>query len=388
MGLITSYNLRSMIARKGTAAMTAGGIAMVVAVFVMTLALAQGFRATLVASGSPQNAIVLRKSATAETMSSVLRDDVPIVESLPQVARDADGRPLASPELLTIIALPRISNNQPANVPLRGVGPKAFEVRDGITMAEGRRFAFGTREINVGRLAMGRFKGLTLDSDVKFGGATWKIVGVFTANDASFESEIWGDVDLMMPAFQRRGYQSVIVKLTDPSAFDSFKTAVETDPRMFLQPQREQEYYAEQSRQLTTVIRVFGTFVTLILAVGAVFGAMNTMYAAVAFRTREIGTMRALGFSPLRIVTAFLAESVALALVGGVIGCMLALPIHGLSTGTTNFSSFSEVAFKFRITPALLAGGMVFAGLMGAAGGLLPAIRAARIPVARALREI
>ena len=223
---------------------------------------------------------------------------------------------------------------------------------------------------------------------MKFGGATWKVVGVFTADDASFESEIWGDIDLMMPAFQRNGYQSMTVKLVDPSAFDSFKSAVEGDPRLYLQPQREQDYYAAQSVAMTTVIRVFGTFVTLILSIGAVFGAMNTMYAAVAYRTREIGTLRALGFSRSRIVTAFLAESIALALVGGVIGCLLALPVHGLSTGTTNFSSFSEVAFKFRITPGLLVGGLIFSAVMGAVGGLLPAIRAARIPVARALREI
>src|SRR6185295_13741526 len=388
MGLIASYNLRSMIVRKGTAAMTAGGIAMVVAVFVMTLAIAQGFRQTLVVSGSPQNAIVLRKGATAETVSAVLRTDVPIVESLPQVARSPDGRPLSSSELVTIIALPRISDNQPANVPARGVGPRAYDVRDSLKIVEGRRFNAGAREINVGRAAVGRFKGLTLGSEVKFGSAVWKVAGVFTADDAAFESEVWGDVDLMMPAFQRNGYQSMTVKLTDPSMFESFKTAVEGDPRLYLQPQREQDYYAEQSRAMTTVIRVFGTFVTLILSVGAVFGAMNTMYAAVAYRTREIGTLRALGFSRFRIVTAFLAESIALALIGGVLGCILALPVHGLSTGTTNFASFSEVAFKFRITPALLAGGLFFSAVMGAVGGLLPAIRAARIPVARALREI
>jgi putative ABC transport system permease protein len=388
MGLIASYNLRSMIVRKGTAAMTAGGIAMVVAVFVMTLAIAQGFRQTLVASGSPQNAILLRKGATAETVSAVLRSDVPIIEALPQVARGADGRPLASSELVVIIALPRQSDNQPANVPARGVGPKAFEVRDSLTFVEGRRFAPGTREINVGKAAVGRFKGLALGSDVKFGATTWHVAGVFTADDASFESEVWGDVDLMMPAFQRDGYQSMTVKLADPSMFDSFKATVEGDPRLYLQPQREQEYYAAQSQAMTTVIRVFGTFVTLILAIGAVFGAMNTMYAAVAYRTREIGTLRALGFSRVRIVSAFLAESIALATAGGVLGCLLALPVHGLSTGTTNFSSFSEVAFKFRITPGLLVGGLIFSMLMGAVGGLLPAIRAARIPVARALREI
>jgi putative ABC transport system permease protein len=388
MGLIASYNLRSMIVRKGTAAMTAGGIAMVVAVFVMTLAIAQGFRQTLVASGSPQNAIVLRKGATAETVSAVLRTDVPIVESLPQVARSLDGRPLSSSELVLIIAVPRISDNQPANVPVRGVGPRAYDVRDSLKLVEGRRFTPGTREINVGRAAVGRFKGLTLGSNVRFGGAAWTVVGVFTADDAAFESEVWGDVDLMMPAFQRNGYQSMTVKLADPAMFDSFKATLEGDPRLHLRPQREQDYYAEQSQALTTVIRVFGTFVTLILAIGAMFGAMNTMYAAVAYRTREIGTLRALGFTRFRIVTAFLAESTALALLGGILGCLLALPVHGLSTGTTNFASFSEVAFKFRITPALLAGGLIFSALMGAAGGLLPAIRAARIPIARALREI
>ena len=207
MGLIASYNLRSMIVRKGTAAMTAGGIAMVVAVFVMTLAIAQGFRQTLVASGSPQNAIVLRKGATAETVSAVLRTDVPIVESLPQVARSLDGRPLSSSELVLIIAVPRISDNQPANVPVRGVGPRAYDVRDSLKLVEGRRFTPGTREINVGRAAVGRFKGLTLGSNVRFGGAAWTVVGVFTADDAAFESEVWGDVDLMMPAFQRNGYQ-------------------------------------------------------------------------------------------------------------------------------------------------------------------------------------
>ena len=388
MGLISNYNLRSMLVRKATAAMTAGGIAMVVAVFVMTLAIAQGFRATLVASGSPQNAIVLRKGATAETVSAVLRSDVPILESFPQIARNADGRPLASPELVVIIALPRVTDNQPANVPVRGIGPRAFDLRANMRFVEGRRLTPGTREVNVGRLATNRFKGLSLGSDVKFGSNVWKVVGIFTADDASFESEIWGDVDLMQPAFQRNGYQSLTVKLADPSMFDSFKAAVEGDPRLMLEPQREQDYYADQARPVTTVISVFGTFVTLILSIGAMAGAMNTMYAAVAYRTREIGTLRALGFGRFRIITAFLVESVALAVLGGVAGCVLALPVHGLSTGTTNFSSFSEVAFKFRITPTLLVGGVMFAVVMGALGGLLPALRAARIPVARALREI
>ncbi|HEV3139744.1 MAG TPA: ABC transporter permease [Vicinamibacterales bacterium] len=388
MGLVSSYNLRSMLVRKGTAAMTAMGIAMVVAVFVMTLSIAQGFRSTLISSGQIDNAIVLRKGSTSETVSAVLRPQVPLIEAMRQVARGKDGRPLVSPELVVIISLPRTTDGQPANVPVRGVGAKAYEVRDTIKMVEGRRFTPGTREVNVGKQGVGRFKGLTLGSDIKIGTATWKVVGVFTADDASFESEVWGDVDLMQPAFQRNGYQSATVKLNDPSAFESFEAAMAADPRLDLKPQREREYYEAQSSTTATLIRIFATFVTTILSIGAVFGAMNTMYAAVAYRTREIGTLRALGFSRFRIVTAFLAESIALAVIGGVIGCVLALPVNGISTGAMNMVSFTELAFKFRVTPGLIVGGMIFSAAMGAVGGLLPALRAARIPVARALREI
>jgi len=313
---------------------------------------------------------------------------LPLIEALPQVARAADGHALVSPELVVIISLPRASDNNPANVPARGVGPLAFEIRNTLTFVEGRRFAPGTREINVGKQASVRFKGLTLGSDVKFSGATWTVVGVFTDNDASFESEVWGDVDLMMPAFQRNGYQSATVKLSDRSAFESFAAAVSADPRLDLKAYPERDYYEGQSETTGTLIRVFATFVTAILSIGAVFGAMNTMYAAVAYRTREIGTLRALGFSRARIVSAFLVESMALAVIGGAIGCVLALPVHGLSTGAMNMTSFSELAFKFRITPGLLVNGLIFSAVMGAVGGLLPAIRAARIPVARALREI
>jgi putative ABC transport system permease protein len=304
------------------------------------------------------------------------------------VARARDGHPLASPELVVIISLPRSTDGNPANVPVRGVGPLAFEIRNTLTFVEGRRFTPGTREINVGRQAVNRFRGVTLGSDVKFGSATWTVVGIFTADDASFESEVWGDVDLMMPAFQRNGYQSTTVKLIDPSAFASFQNAVATDPRLDLKAYPERDYYESQSETTGTLMRIFALFVTTILSIGAVFGAMNTMYAAVAYRTREIGTLRALGFSRVRIIAAFLVESVALALIGGAIGCILALPVHGISTGAMNMTSFSELAFKFRITPALLGAGLVFSALMGAVGGLLPALRAARIPVARALREI
>ena len=388
MGLVGSYNLRSMLVRKGTAAMTAMGIAMVVAVFVMTMSIAQGFRLTLVSSGQVDNAIVLRKGATSETVSAVTRQQVPLLEAMPQVARGKDGRPLVSPEMVVIISLPRTTDGAPANVPVRGVGPKAYEVRDTIKIVEGRRFTPGMREVNVGKQGVGRFKGLTVGSDVKISNLMWKVVGVFTAEDASFETEIWGDVDLMQPAFQRQGYQSATVKLNDPSTFDSFQAAIAADPRFDLKPERERDYYEAQSSTTATLIRIFATFVTTILSIGAVFGAMNTMYAAVAYRTREIGTLRALGFSRFRIVTAFLAESIALAIIGGVVGCIIALPVNGISTGAMNMVSFTELAFKFRITPGLLAGGMIFSAAMGAVGGLLPAFRAARIPVARALREI
>jgi putative ABC transport system permease protein len=388
MGLVGHYNLRSIFARKGTAAMTALGIAMVVATFVITLALAQGFRATLVSSGLPDNAIVLRQGSLSENVSMVPRDVVPLVETLPQIARDGEGRPLASPELLVIISRPRASDGQPANVPLRGVGPRAFDVRSAVHFIEGRRFQPGLSEIVVGRLAAERFEGLRLGSTIRFGNNTWTVVGIFAANDAAYESEVWGDVDLMLPAFQRPSYQSITVKLAGPAALDSFKAALESDNRLELGAQSERDYYASQSVLMTTMIRVLGSFVTLILSIGAMFGAMNTMYAAVAYRIREIGTLRALGFSRARIMSAFVAESVLLALVGGLVGCLIALPVHGISTGTTNWQSFSEVAFRFRITPALLAGGLAFAAIMGALGGLLPAIRAARVPIAQALREI
>ncbi len=262
MGLIASYNLRSMMVRKGTAAMTAMGIAMVVAVFVMTLAIAQGFNGALVASGSNENAILLRKGATSETVSGVLRSQLPLIEACRRSRAPPTATSLASPELVVIIALPRVSDNQPANVPARGVGPLAFEIRNTMKFVEGRRFTPGTREINVGKQATVRFKGLTLGSDVKFGGSIWKVVGIFTDDDASFESEVWGDVDLMMPAFQRNGYQSVTVKLTDPSAFESFAAALGADPRLDLKPYPERDYYQGQSETTGTLIRVFATFVT------------------------------------------------------------------------------------------------------------------------------
>ena len=388
MSLVLHYNVRSLFTRKGTVAMTTLGIAMTVAVFVIMLALAQGLRATLVASGSPGNAIVLRKGATSESVSVVRRDFVPLVSSLPQVARDADGDSLVSPELLVVIALRRLTDGERANVSVRGIGPRAFAVRPSVRVVQGREPRPGLAEVAAGLAASRRFDGISVGRRLKFGGREWDVVGLFAAGDAAFESEIWGDVNLMMAAFQRPVYQSLTVRLGDPGSFASFQSAIDADPRLDLKAERERDFYAAQSAEMTTLIRILGAFVAGILAVGAVFGATNTMYAAVAYRIREIGMLRALGFRRGRILLAFLVESIALGLVGGLVGCVLALPVHGISTGTTNWAAFSEVAFKFRITPPLLVAGLAFAALMGAVGGLLPAIRAARLPIAQEIREI
>jgi len=378
MGLIASYNLRSMIVRKGTAAMTAMGIAMVVAVFVMTMAIAQGFRGALVASGSNENAILLRKGATSETVSAVLRPQLSIIEALPQIARARDGHPLASPELVVIISLPRQSDNKPANVPLRGVGPRAFEIRNTLEFVEGRRLTPGMREINVGKQAVGRFKGLTLGSDVKFGNTAWKVVGIFTADDASFESEVWGDVELMMPAFQRGGYQSVTLRLKDPASVTRFHEELSKNPRMQVQLVQERKYYDDQSAQVSGPLMALAVFVALVMGVGAIFGAMNTMYGIVAARTREIGTLRALGFSRAAILISFVTESTMLALIGGVLGCLIAIPANGI-TSAAGGANFAEVSFAFQITTPTIVAGLVLAVLMGFAGGLLPAWRASRV---------
>jgi putative ABC transport system permease protein len=365
------------------------GIAGTVGVFVAMLSLAKGFKATLVSSGSPRNAIVRRAGATSEMESAVTVDHVKIIEDAPGVERGASG-PLVSPEVVVVAAFPLKATGTDANVQVRGLSPKAFEVRDNVKIVSGRMFQPGLNELVVGRYVAGTYSGFDLGSTVKFGGGTWTVVGVFDAGGSAFDSEVWCDANVVKDVYKRppSNFQSVTVRLTSPDALTRFKDALTSDPRLSVQVDREIDYYDKQSRALTTLILVLGTMVGVVMGIGAVFGALNTMYSAVAERNREIATLRALGFGAGSVVSSFVFEALCIAFIGGVLGCLAILPLNGLTTGTMNWQTFSHVAFAFRVTPALLAGGVIFALLMGVGGGVPPALRAARARVAVALREL
>jgi putative ABC transport system permease protein len=389
MAIPLSYNVRSVTARWTSVIVAVLGIAGTVGVFVAMLAMANGFRATLVASGSPRNAIVRRAGADSEMVSAVSLDQLRVIEDAPGVARDARG-PLVSGEVVVIAPFPLASSGTDANVQVRGVSPRALEVRDNVRIAAGRFFQPGLAELVVGKNAVKTYRGLGLGSEVRFGGGNWKVVGVFDAGGSAFDSEVWCDANVLSQIYKRptNVFQSVTARLESPSALTRFKDALTADPRLSVQVDRETDYYERQSRTLTTLIRVLGFLVAIVMGVGAVFGALNTMYSAVAERGREIATMRALGFGGGTVVLSFVLESLFIAFAGGVLGCLAVLPMNGFTTGTMNWQTFSHLAFAFRITPALLAEGVVFAMLMGLIGGVPPAIRAARRPVAVALREL
>jgi len=389
MAIPLSYNLRSLRVRWTSTVVAVLGIAGTVGVFVAMLALARGFHATLVASGSPDNAIVRRAGSTSEMESAVTLDQVKIMEDAPGVARDSSG-PLVSPEVVVIAAFPLKSSGTDANVQVRGVSPKALSVRPSVKIVAGRFFHSGLNELVVGRNVAASYSGLNLGDTVKFGGGQWKVVGVFDAGGSAFDSEIWCDAAVLDQVYQRPQniFQSVTVRLTSPAALTQFKDALTSDPRMTVTVDREIEYYDKQSRALTTLITVLGTMVAAIMGIGAIFGALNTMYSAVSERSREIATMRAIGFGSGTIVLSFLFEAICIALIGGAIGCIIVLPLNGLTTGTMNWQTFSRLAFAFRITPSLLIMGIVFSLLMGILGGVPPAVRAARTRIAYALREL
>jgi putative ABC transport system permease protein len=384
-----SYNFRSIRARWTSTIVAVLGIAGTVGVFVAMLSLANGFRATLVASGSPGNALILRAGSPTEMMGGVTLDSVRVVQDAPGVARDSSG-PLVTQEVVGVMPFPLISTGTDANVQVRGVSSNVLRVRTFAKITEGRMFQPGLSEIVVGRNASRTYAGLTLGNTVQFGGGRWQVVGIFDAGGSAFDSEIWCDAKLLNEILKRPDniFQSVTVHLASPQTFQQFKDAVTSDPRMNVDVTREIDYYAKQSTTMTRLITVLGGLVAAIMAIGAVFGALNTMYSAIAERGREIATMRAVGFSSSNVILSFLFEALSISLVGGILGCLAVLPLNGFTTNTMNFQTFANVAFAFKITFDLLLLGIVFALIMGVLGGMLPAIRAATRPVAVALREL
>jgi putative ABC transport system permease protein len=389
MAIPVVYNLRSVKERWTSAVVAVLGIAGTVGVFIAMLSLAFGFKATLVSSGSNDNAMVRRAGSTSEMDSSISLDQIKIMEDFPGVAHASSG-PLVTPEVVVIAPFPLRSTGTDANVQVRGVSPRALDVRTKIKMIEGRFYQPGLAELVVGRNVDKTYAGLSMGDSVKFGGGTWRVVGVFDAGGSAFDSEVWCDSHVLNQIYHRPEniFQSLTVHLDSPGSLQQFRDAATADPRLTVDVSPEIEYYAKQSRTLTTLIVVLGGIVAFVMGIGAVFGALNTMYSAVAERSREIATLRALGFGAGSVVISFMIEALLISLMGGLLGAVAVLPLNGLTTGAMNWQTFSHLAFAFRITPFLLGLGLVFALLMGVLGGFFPALRAARRPVAPALRAM
>jgi ABC-type antimicrobial peptide transport system permease subunit len=385
MDLLLFYSLRNLVARRATSLLTVGGMALVVFVFAAVLMLADGVSRTLVDTGSPTNALVIRRSAETEVQSGVEREDAAIVGALADAAIDADGRSLLAREVVVLVALTKLDGRL-ANVVVRGVGAASLALRPQVRVVAGRAPGPGQAEVMVGSSIARRFPGVEVGSQLGLGTRRWRVVGVFEAGSTGFNSEVWGDVEPLMQAFQRPVYSSLIFRLRDPTTFERFKARVEGDPRLTLEAFRETEYYRKQSEFMATFLRVLGWSLTAIFSLGAVVGAMITMYAAVAHRTAEIGTLRALGFGRGTILGAFLAEAVLLGLAGAGIGLALASVLQVVSVSTMNFQTFSELAFRFTLTPATATTALLLGVGMGLAGGVLPAARAARMDLVTAVR--
>jgi len=384
---VALYNLRTIPERKGSALTAAIGIAGVVLVLVGVLAIAAGFRRALTSTGSKDVVIVLRSGADNEMNSGITRENTRLISEAPGIARGPTG-PLASAELFVIINLPKRSTGTDANVPLRGVSAATYDVRGNIQIVEGRKFETGKNEIIVGTGAARAFAGLDLGREIEIGRNKWKVVGIFSGGGGSAESEIWSDADVLMPAYNREGFQSVYARLASPASFTQFKDALTTNPQLKVKVVTLDEFFAEQSTAVTEFITRIGVSIAALMAIGALFAALNTMYGAVAARTREIATLRALGFGAGPIITSVLAESVAVALAGGALGAAAAwLAFDGYQASTINWQTFSQVTFAFAVTPALLSTAIIWATVLGLLGGLFPAIRAARLPIAAGLRE-
>ena len=386
---VTAVTLRSIPQRLGSSIVAIIGIGGVVIVFTAVLSIAEGFRAARRGTGDPRTVIVLRTGSDTEMTSGFSGEQARLISEAPGIARDAAGVH-ASPELFVIINVPLTRSGTDANVPLRGLTPIALKVRPTVKIVEGRMFTPGSSEIVVGRAASQQFRGLSVGSTLRAGKMSWPVVGIFDAGGSVAESELWCDARVLQGVYQRgNSYQSVYLRLESEDSFQTLKDALTSDPRLNITAIREPDYFAQQSQVLQNLIRTIGTGIAVLMGLGAIFGAVNTMYSAVAGRTREIATLRALGFGAGPVVLSVLAEAALLALIGGAIGGLLAwLAFDGYQTATMNWQSFSQVAFAFAVTPELLVRGLFYAMLMGLIGGLLPAIRAARMPVVTALREL
>jgi len=386
---VTGVNIRSIRERAGSSAVAVIGIAGVVVVFVSVLSIAEGFRAAMTKAGDPERILVMRSGSDTEMTSGFSGEDARLIMDTAGILKGPNG-PVASAELFVVVSHPKAATGTDANVPLRGVSPRVLDVRPEVRIVEGRMFESGRNEIIVGRAASRQFANLSVGSSVRWGENSWQVVGIFDANGSVAESELWCDARVLQPAYRRgNSYQSVYARLESVDSFQAVKDAMTADPRLRVTVLREQDYYAGQSRVLQTVIRTVGFIIAGLMGIGAIFGAVNTMYSAVASRTREIATLRALGFQSLPVVISVLVEAVILSLIGGLIGSLAAyLAFDGYQTATMNWQSFSQVAFAFAVTPALLIQGLTYAAIMGLFGGLLPAIRAARLPVVTALRQL
>ncbi len=386
---VTLLNLRTIPQRLGSSGVAIVGIAGVVIVLVSVLSIAQGFAAAMEQSGSESRALVMRSGADSEMTSGLGAPEVDIIKQAPGLRRDGQAA-VASAELYVIIDIPKIGTNSPANVPVRGVERTATAVREEFSIVEGRMFEFGTTEVVVGRGASVNFQGLTVGNTIVSGQNRWQVVGIFETDGGIAETEIWIDSRVLQGAYRRGNtFQTVLARLDSSGSFDTFRDWLTANPQVNVQVRRETEYYAQQSRQLSSLIRGIGFGIAALMGIGAVFGAILTMYTAVSTRSREIATLRALGFNTGSVLVSVLSESLALAAIGGAIGGVLAyVAFNGYQTSTMNFSTFSQVAFAFQVTPQLLGMGLTYALIMGLVGGLFPAVRAARLPIPSALREL
>ncbi|HZV33822.1 MAG TPA: ABC transporter permease [Verrucomicrobiae bacterium] len=387
MALPLTYNIRNVFIRWRATLATILGVALVVAVYVLVQSMAAGLEKASANTGDPRNLLVVRKGSTAESSSQVKLEQFKLIRYMPGIAHDAQGQPLVSADVIVLISLPRRENQGEANVMVRGVSPMGKALRPQVALVEGRWFTPGKREVVVSRRLARRFANFDIGGKFKTGGKELTVAGIMDAGNSAFDSEIWMDSDEARSIFDRENYSSVLVRMENPAAGKSLADRIEADKRLPLRALPETEYYASQT---TTAIpiKILGNFLAIAMSIGATFAAMNTMYASVGSRTREIGTLRVLGYRRSSILASFLVEGAFLALIGGVLGCLLALPLHGYSVGTMSFETFSETVFQFRITPFLAMKGLLFSILVGLVGSLLPAIRAARLPVIAALKSV